>query len=68
MGDERLFDRKDNRKRDRRLGGVLGVLGGGIASAWLMKAGGTHGMAVALFVAAGIKVLAALGVMALKKG
>ncbi|KAF4551330.1 Hypothetical protein D9617_14g077880 [Elsinoe fawcettii] len=57
MGDNALLAR-GNEKRNRRVAAVVLVLVGAVSSAWLMRSGG--GLEAALFVAGGIKLVAAV--------
>jgi len=48
---------RDNVKRNRRAGAIIGILIGGIAGGWISRS--SAGMSVSLWIAAGIKLLIA---------
>ncbi|KAF2503188.1 hypothetical protein BU16DRAFT_612731 [Lophium mytilinum] len=59
-GDPKLFSLAWNAKRDRRIGSIVLILGGGICGAWMMRKG--VDLYVPLWIAAGLKLLLAVGV------
>lgn len=51
--------KRDNLKRNRRFGAITCIISGGIAGGWISRSDG--GLAAALWLAAGIKLIVALG-------
>jgi hypothetical protein len=61
-GDPKLFSLAWNAKRDRRVGSIVLILGGGICGAWMMKKG--IDLCVPIWIVGGLKLFVAVGVWA----